>query len=70
MAPLRWELKQQHPGYSVKQHNKIAMLGEGGGGGWSRDEVDMAMRKLFGQRGREILRQISEECDFQLSQHI
>jgi len=33
-------------------------------------EVDMALKKLFGQRGREILRQTAEECDFQLSQHI
>ena len=42
-APLRWELKQQFPTYTVKQFNIIIDVL----GGWSQ-EVDLAMRELFG----------------------
>ena len=49
-SPLRWKLKQQFPGYSVKQFNIIDVLG-----GWSR-EVHLSMRELFGaRRGGETL---------------
>ena len=49
-APLCWELKQQFPGYDIRQYNIIIdVLGE-----WST-EVDEAMRGLFGARGGEIL---------------
>ena len=49
-APLRWELKQQFPTYTVKQFNIIIDVL----GGWSR-EVDLAMRELFGTRGGDVL---------------
>ena len=49
-GPLRWELKQQFPGYDIRRYNIIIdVLGE-----WS-GEVDEAMKKLFGTRGGEIL---------------
>ena len=47
---LRWELKQQFPGYDIRQYNIIIDVL----GGWSTD-VDEAMRELFGARGGEIL---------------
>ena len=49
-APLRWELKQQFPTYTVKQFNIIIDVLRG----WSR-EVDLAMRELFGTRGGDVL---------------
>ena len=49
-APLRWELKQQFPTYTVKQFNIIIDVL----GGWSQ-EVDLAMRELFGTRGGDVL---------------
>ena len=49
-GPLRWELKQQFPGYDIQQYNIIIDVL----GGWST-EVDEAMRELFGARGGEIL---------------
>ena len=49
-GPLRWELKQQFPGYDIRQCNIIIDVL----GGWST-EVDEAMRELFGARGGEIL---------------
>ena len=52
-APLRWELKQQFPGYDIRQYNIIIDAL----GGWST-EVDEAMRELFGARGGEILLRI------------
>ena len=54
-GPLRWELKQQYPGYLVKQHNiRIDVLGA-----WSC-EVDLSMRELFGDSGGEILRRMQK----------
>ena len=41
--PLHWELKQQFPGYDIRQYNIIIDVL----GGWST-EVDEAMRELFG----------------------
>ena len=49
-GPLRWELKQQFPGYDIRQYNIITDAL----GGWST-EVDETMRELFGARGGEIL---------------
>ena len=47
---LRWVVKQQFPGYDIRQYNIIIDVL----GGWSR-EVDEAMTELFGARGGEIL---------------
>ena len=49
-GPLRWELKQQFPGYDIRQYNIIIDVL----GGWST-EVDETMRELFWARGVEIL---------------
>ena len=49
-GPLRWELKQQFPGYHVEQYNVIIDIL----GGWSRD-LDTTMRKMLGSRGRDVL---------------
>jgi len=46
---LRWQLKQQFPGYDIQQYNVIIDVL----GGWST-EVDEAMRELFGAQGGEI----------------
>ena len=50
-GPLRWELKQQFPGYDIRQYNIIidVLGGEGG------KEVDEAMKGLFEARREEIL---------------
>ena len=42
-GPLHWELKQQFPGYDIRQYNIIIDVL----GGWST-EVDEAMRERFG----------------------
>ena len=46
-GPLRWELKQQYPGYEVKQFNIIIDVL----GGWSVD-VDETMKDLKNERAR------------------
>ena len=46
-SPLRWELKQQYPGYEVKQFNIIIDVL----GGWS---------ELVGQRSRSVLRRMQK----------
>ena len=52
-GPLRWELKQQYPGYEVKQFNIIIdVLGR-----WSVD-VEETMKDLVGQRSRSVLRRM------------
>ena len=48
--PLRWELRQQFPGYKVKQYNMPW-------GGWSR-ELDVMMRKLVGGRSTDLLQKM------------
>ena len=45
-GPLRWEMAQKYPGYTIKQHNIIIDVL----GGWSRD-VDVSIRELLGARG-------------------
>ena len=48
--PLRWELRQQFPGYKVKQYNMPL-------GGWSRG-LDVMMRKLVQGRSTDVLRKM------------
>ena len=52
-GPLRWELKQQFPGYKIKQYNIIIDVS----GEWSWD-VNSTVTELFGARGRGILHQM------------
>ena len=52
-GPLKWELKQQYPGYEVKQLNIIIDVL----GGWSVD-VEETMKDLVGQRSRSVLRRM------------
>ena len=54
-APLRWELKQQFPGYEVKQHNIIIDVL----GGWSR-EMDTTMYEIVGNRSKEVLKRMQK----------
>ena len=53
VCPLRWELKQQFPGYEVKQHNIIIDAL----GGWSR-EMDTTMYEIVGNRSKEVLKAV------------
>ncbi|PFX31275.1 hypothetical protein AWC38_SpisGene3923 [Stylophora pistillata] len=52
-GPLRWELRQQFPGYEVKQYHIIMDAL----GGWSR-ELDVMMRELVGGRSTDVLRKM------------
>ena len=54
-GPLRWELKQQYPGYEVKQFNIIVDVLRG----WSV-EVEETMKDLVGQRSRSVLRRMQK----------
>jgi len=54
-GPLRWELKQQFPGYEVQQHNII----KDALGGWSR-EMDTTIHEMVGSRSREVLRKMQK----------
>ena len=54
-APLRWELKQQFPGYEIKQRNIIIDAL----GGWSR-EMDTAMYEIVGNRSKEVLKRMQK----------
>ena len=49
-GPLRWELKQQYPGYDVRQLNCIMDVL----GGWSKD-LDSTIQSLLGTRSKEVL---------------
>ena len=49
-GPLRWKLKQQFPGYDIRQYNIIINVL----GGWSSEE-DEAMREMFGERAEILL---------------
>ena len=52
-GPLRWELKQQYPGYEVKQFNIIIdELGE------LSVDVEETKKDLVGQRSRSVLRRM------------
>ena len=52
-GPLRWKLKQQYPGYKVKQYNiTIDVLG-----GWFK-ELEKSMNELVGVKGDNILRRM------------
>ena len=52
---LRFELKKQYPDYDVEQCNIIIDVL----GGWSR-ELDLAMWKLFGSKGYDVLRRMQK----------
>ena len=52
---LRWELKQQYPGYELKQFNIIIDVLRG----WSV-EVGETMKDLVGQRSRSVLRRMQK----------
>ena len=52
---LRWELKQQYPGYEVKQFGIIIDVL----GGWSVD-LEETMKDLVGQRSRSVLRRMQK----------
>ena len=54
-SPLRWKLKQQYPGYEVKQFNIIIDVL----GGWSVD-VEETMKDLVGQTSRSVLRRMQK----------
>ena len=54
-GPLRWELKQQYPGYNVKQFNKVMCLD---GGRWILKR--RTMKELVGQRSRSVLRRMQK----------
>jgi len=54
-GPLRWELKQQFPGYEVQQHNIIIDAL----GGWLR-EMDTTMHEIVRSRSREVLRKMQK----------
>ena len=58
-GPLRWELRQQFPGYEFKQYNIIMDVLGGGGGWWSRELV-VLLRELVGGRCTDVLRK--REC--------
>ena len=52
-GPLRWELRQQFPGYEGKQYNIIMDAL----GWWSR-ELDVTMPELLGGRCTDVLRKM------------
>ena len=52
-GPLRWELRQQFPGYEGKQYNIIMDAL----GWWSR-ELDVTMPELLGGRSTDVLRKM------------
>ena len=57
-GPLRWELKQQYPGYEVKQFNIIIDVL----GGWSVD-VEETMKPLPGRAEIKICAEADAESD-------
>jgi len=53
-AALRWELKQQYPGYEeVKQYNVIIDVLNG----WSED-LEAKMKELVGERTKHVLKRM------------
>ena len=63
-GPLRWEMAQQYPGYTFKQHNiVIDVLGA-----WSRD-VDVSMIELLGGLGRGDPKKNAESYPFEHLEH-
>ena len=54
-AALRWELKQQYPGYELKQYNIIIDVL----GGWSED-LEAKMKELVGERTRHVLKRMQK----------
>ena len=56
-APLRWELKQNYPGYEILQYNIIVDVLEG----WSTN-VEVAVKELVGRRHRDTLKKMQRAC--------
>ena len=54
-AALQWELKQQYPGYKVKQYNVIIDVL----GGWSED-LEAKMKELVGERTKHVLKRMQK----------
>ena len=55
-APIRWELKQQYPGYEIKQVNIIIDVL----GGYSK-EVSTGIKGLLGrERSKEVLKKMQK----------
>ena len=52
---LRWEIKQQYPGYEVKQHIIIIDAL----GGWSED-LEARMKELLGERTKHVLKRMQK----------
>ena len=55
MAPMRWELKQQYPGYSVEQYNIIVDVL----GGWSK-EMEDSLKKLLRSKCADVLKRMQK----------
>ena len=55
VCPLRWELRQQFPGYEVQQYNIIVDTL----GGWSQ-EMNTTMKEIVGSRSKEVLNRIQK----------
>ena len=56
-GPLRWELQERYPGYTVQQYNIIMdMLG-----GWSRT-LEEGLQKLLGKKDKRCARKHVEAC--------
>ena len=54
-GPMRWELKQQYPGYSVEQYNIIVDVL----GGWSK-EMEDSLKKLLGSKCADVLKRMQK----------
>ena len=55
-APLRLELKRQHPGYEVRQYNIIIDVL----GGYSQETSGLVRNLLGPLKGRDVLRRIQK----------
>ena len=55
-APLRLELKRQHPGYEVRQYNTIIDVL----GGYSKETSDRVRNLLGPLKGRDVLRRMQK----------
>ena len=54
-GPLRWELQERYPGYTVQQYNIIMDVL----GGWSRT-IEEGLRKLLGKKTKDVLRNMQK----------
>ena len=56
-GPLRWELQERYPGYTVQQYNIIMDVH----GGWSRTMKE-GLRKLLGKKDKRCATKHAEVC--------